>query len=179
KDYGRIINENHFGRLVNLVDSKDIKGFNINRNKLHIPPTIVKDVSKEDTIMKSEIFGPLLPVLEYEDLDQVENYLESVPKPLALYIFTSDDKKSKRITNTTSSGSVIINDVLIQAVSPYLPFGGVGKSGMGRYRGQSSLFTFSNKKSVVNKSFFMDFDFRYPPYDREVEDLKKYLKLVR
>ncbi|MGM0569001.1 MAG: aldehyde dehydrogenase family protein [Elusimicrobiota bacterium] len=179
KDYGRIINEKHFDRVVGLVREKELSDFNTDRDHLYIPPTVIDDVSPDDDIMKEEIFGPLLPVLGYGNIKEVEEYLSRDPWPLNIYIFTSGQKKVKDIISTTSSGAVSVNDVLIQAFSPYLPFGGVGKSGSGKYRGRSSLVTFSNRKSVMKRSTFFDFDFRYPPYKTAIVKLKKYLKILR
>ncbi len=174
-DYARIINEKHFDRIIKLVKVEKLDGFHADRDKLYIPPTVIGDVSLNDDIMKEEIFGPLLPVLEYESMDDVEEYLSRNAGPLNIYLFTSDRQKEKEMINGPISGAVTVNDVLIQAFSPYLPFGGVGKSGSGKYRGESSLLTFSNKKSVMKRSFFLDFDFRYPPYKTPLRKLKKFL----
>ncbi len=178
-DYGRIINENHFDRLLKLVQGKNPDNFGSDRDKLYISPAVIDNISREDDIMREEIFGPLLPVLEYEEIEEAAAYLSSGPAPLNIYLFTGDEGKKREIIENTSSGAVTVNDVLIQAFSPYLPFGGVGESGMGKYRGRTSLLTFSNRKSLMERSFFADFKYRYPPYKTPLDKLKKYLKLLR
>jgi aldehyde dehydrogenase (NAD+) len=115
--------------------------------------------------MQEEIFGPLLPLIEYEKLDDAINDIRRRPKPLALYLFSSDKSVWRRIEKTVSFGGGCINDCLLHVSSPYLPFGGVGDSGMGHYHGKASFNTFSHYKSIVNKSTKMDFDVRYRPYD--------------
>ncbi len=178
-DYGKIINRKHFDRILKLVEGKNIADFKFNREDLYISPTVIDDVSRDDDIMKNEIFGPILPVLEYDNMDEVTDYLALQPTPLNIYLFTSNKGKIKKIIENTRSGSVTVNDVIVQAFSPYLPFGGIGESGMGKYRGMNSLLTFSNRKSIMKRSFFMDLSFRYPPYKTAISRLKKYLKILR
>ncbi len=179
KDYGRIINTKHFDRIIKLVHKKNSNNFDYDRDNLYIPPTVIEDVSQDDEIMKNEIFGPLLPVLSYENIHEVTGCLDSKPRPLNIYLFTAGKGKIKDLIKNTTSGALTVNDVLIQAFSPYLPLGGVGESGMGKYRGRSSLLTFSNRKSIMRRSFLMDLKFRYPPYKTAVGKLKKYLKILR
>ncbi len=175
-DYGRIINEKHFDRIVNLAEKSGLTCEEADKNALYIPPTVIKEAEWEDEVMKHEIFGPLLPVLEYKTLDELIDMLGNRPKPLALYVFTSDRKTTDRMIKETSSGGMTVNDVLLQAASCHLPFGGVGHSGMGRYRGKSSFMTFSNEKSIMKRSLWPDWKFRYPPYKYGIEKLKKFLR---
>ncbi len=177
-DYGRIINEKHFDRIMHLAESAGLTYNNADRNALYIPPGIVQDAGWDDEIMTAEIFGPLLPVLGYSTLEEVIGMLDKRPKPLALYLFSSDRKTVRRVMKSTRSGGVTVNDVLIQAASGYLPFGGVGLSGMGRYRGKSSFLAFSNPRSVMKRGLWPDWKFRYPPYRYELDKLKKFLRYL-
>ncbi len=157
-DYGKIINEQHFDRLNNFIQNTEIVfGGNSNKSNLYIAPTIIK------TNLDGEIFGPILPIISYKNIDQAINYIKNNPKPLAIYIFTENIEAQDKIINNTSSGAICINDTLTHAGSVYLPFGGVGQSGFGRYHGKTSFETFSNYKSVVRSGRF-ELPFRYPPY---------------
>ena len=128
--------------------------------------------------MKDEIFGPILPVLTYEILDEAIDMLKNYTRPLALYVFTRNKKTWKRIINETSFGGGCVNETLSHIVSPHLPFGGVGHSGMGRYHGKSSFDTFTNYKSVLKKPWFPDLFLRYPPYKKyRIGLLKKYFRI--
>ncbi len=172
-DYPRIVNQKHFDRLVNFIDkSKVIIGGDYDRENLYISPTVLDNVNWEDAIMQEEIFGPILPIMEYNDLDEVINIINDHPKPLALYLFSDNKDIQQKVIDRTSSGGVCINSPIHHQVSPSLPFGGVGDSGMGNYHGKFSFDTFSHKKSVVIKSFFPDIKTMYPPY-------KGKLKLLR
>ena len=116
--------------------------------------------------MQEEIFGPVLPVIDFEKFDEVYAIIEQNPKPLATYIFTTDKKLVSEFLRKTRSGNASINETVIQIASPYLPYGGVGNSGMGRYHGKSSFDTFSNMRSVLVKSSLFDIPVRYPPYSK-------------
>jgi len=165
-DYPRIVNEKHFERLCGLMQGENVAiGGEANPARLSIEPTVLDNVSFDAPIMQEEIFGPLLPLIEYEKLDDAINDIRRRPKPLALYLFSSDKSVWRRIEKTVSFGGGCINDCLLHVSSPYLPFGGVGDSGMGHYHGKASFNTFSHYKSIVNKSTKMDFDVRYRPYD--------------
>lgn len=165
-DYPRIVNAKHFERLSGLMQGESIViGGEVNHASLSIEPTVLDNVSFDAPIMQEEIFGPLLPLIEYEQLDEAINEIQRRPKPLALYLFSSDQSVWERIEKRVSFGGGCINDCLLHVSSPYLPFGGVGDSGMGRYHGKASFDTFSHYKSIVNKSAKMDFDMRYRPYD--------------
>lgn len=173
-DYPRIINKRHFLRLCEYFnDGKIICGARANQQTLQIAPTILDDVNIEAPVMQEEIFGPVLPVITFEKIDEVIKFVSDRPRPLALYFFSSDKKQQRRILKTLSFGGGCINDTILHLASPYMPFGGVGNSGVGGYHGKSSFETFSHKKSVLHKGFFADLRFRYPPYSGVV------LKLLR
>ncbi len=126
--------------------------------------------------MNDEIFGPILPMFQYENLNEVISFINSRPKPLSLYFFSNDKNNIKKITSNTSSGSVCINDTLSQITTPYLPFGGVGTSGMGKYHGKWSFDTFTHEKSVMNKSFKFDLSVKYPPYTFPIKILRRFFE---
>lgn len=187
KDYGKIINENHFERIISYLENqKIIFGGNTNKSKLYIQPTLInlnkitkQKINKniEPKIMQEEIFGPLLPILEYNNIQQAIDYINSKPKPLALYIFTDNEYIENKILNETSSGSVCINDTIIQISNPELPFGGVGNSGFGKYHGKSTFDTFSNKKTVLKNTTLFEIPKRYPPYNNlSLKIIKKIFK---
>ncbi len=164
-DYGRIINETHFERLNGLLDNqKIIHGGKCSKNDLFISPTLIGVDSWDNTIMQDEIFGPILPILTYKDLNDAIEAINSRPKPLALYLFSKDENVQKTVLERTSSGGVCINDTINHIVPHNLPFGGVGHSGMGKYHGETTFKAFSHEKSILNKSFRFDFRFRYVPY---------------
>ncbi len=166
-DYPCIVNEKHFERLCGLMQNETVAiGGETDRDRLSIEPTVLENVSFDAPIMQEEIFGPLLPLIEYDHLDDAINEIRRRPKPLALYLFSSDKSVWQRIEKTVSFGGGCINDCLLHVSSPYLPFGGVGDSGMGRYHGKVSFDTFSHYKSIVNKSTKIDIDVRYRPYGK-------------
>ncbi|KAI6181289.1 Aldehyde dehydrogenase [Aphelenchoides besseyi] len=167
-DYSRIINERHFDRINSLLEKTKgrvlIKSGEANRDDLFVPPTVV-EVQKSDVLMQEELFAPILPILIVENFDEAINYLKSKEKPLATYIFTKNNQKADRLINETRSGSVLVNDVILNFTVDTLPFGGVGNSGYGQYRGRHGYETFSHKKSIVKRGFFADgiISARYPP----------------
>jgi aldehyde dehydrogenase (NAD+) len=175
---GTIINQRHFNRLNSLIDTKKVYlGNNIDENRLFISPTILKDNNWEDLVMQEEIFGPILPVLKYSDLNQVISLLKEKEKPLALYLFTNDKQIKNKILSSLSFGGGAINDTIMHVSNPNLPFGGVGLSGMGRYHGQSSFLLFSNQKGYIDRKVFFDPPIAYPPYSSSKEKLiRKLLK---
>lgn len=126
--------------------------------------------------MQEEIFGPLLPVMEYDDMEQVISFINSRPKPLALYLFTKDKKLEGMIVKRVSFGGGCINDTLVHLATSRMPFGGVGESGMGGYHGKWSFDTFTHKKSIMRKSFLIDVELRYPPYGNKLNMLRKLMK---
>ena len=173
-DYARIINQNQFDRLTKLLQDGDILvGSETNASDRYIAPTVIDNVPLDAPIMQEEIFGPILPVIEYENLDEALAIINSRPKPLALYIFSRNKDIQKRILQATSSGGVCINDTVMQVGVNELPFGGVGDSGIGSYHGVASFDTFSHHKSVLNKSFLLELNWRYPSYKEKLEQLKK------
>ncbi|MBW4574815.1 MAG: aldehyde dehydrogenase [Aphanothece sp. CMT-3BRIN-NPC111] len=175
-DYARIINQKHFNRLGELLKvGKIIIGGDTNAGDRYIAPTVIDEVGWEDPVMQEEIFGPILPVIEYSDLAEAIALVNNKPKPLALYFFSTDKGKQQRVLRETSSGGVCINETVMHCASSALPFGGVGASGMGSYHGKASFDTFSYQRSVLNKSFLLDLKLRYAPYQGKLKLLKKLL----
>ncbi|MEB3342098.1 aldehyde dehydrogenase [Okeania sp.] len=173
-DYCRIINEKQFNRLNDfLQEGKIIIGGEINSKERYISPTIVDGINWDSAIMQSEIFGPILPVLEYENLDEAIAQINSRPQPLSLYFFSLNKQKQEQILRETSSGNVCINDTVVQFAVPSLPFGGVGNSGIGSYHGKASFDTFSHYKSVLKRGLWLDLNIRYAPYKNKVGLIKK------
>lgn len=177
EEYTKIINERQFNRLIKLLDNnKIIYGGDYDKDSLYISPTLMDNVNWDDPIMGEEIFGPILPILEYEELNEVIDIVNSHPKPLALYFFSNDKENAEKIINGISFGGGCINDTIMHLSSPYLPFGGVGTSGMGSYHGKKSFDTFTHYKSILEKSNIIDPNFRYPPYGSKLNIVKKFLK---
>ncbi|HEY9802504.1 MAG TPA: aldehyde dehydrogenase [Leptolyngbyaceae cyanobacterium] len=176
-DYSRIINHRHFERLTKFLNNgKIIVGGETNYEEKYIAPTILDEVALSDTVMQEEIFGPILPVIEYTDIKDAIALINSQPKPLALYLFTQNQNLQKRILQETSSGGVCINDTMMQYGVSSLPFGGVGDSGIGSYHGKASFDTFSHYKSVLKNSFWLDLNWRYAPYKDKLSLLKLIIK---
>lgn len=177
-DFGRIVNKRHLTRLMGLIErDKLLVGGEYDLEDLYMAPTIMDNVTWEDKVMEDEIFGPILPIIEYHNLDGVIKTINSRPKPLALYVFTDNNEVGERIIKGCSYGGGCINDTLTHLTSPYLPFGGVGNSGIGSYHGESSFKTFSHSKSVIRKSTKIDFKFLYPPYDsKKIALIRRFLK---
>lgn len=173
-DYGRIISERHFDRLNRMIDSKQvIIGGVTNREDKYIAPTVVEGVSLEDKVMQEEIFGPILPIIEYEHLDDAIAYIKQFEKPLALYVYSNRSDVQKRIMEEVPFGGGCINESVMHVGQSELPFGGVGDSGIGSYHGKSSFETFSHYKSVLKKSTLSDMPIKYPPYKDNVGMIKK------
>ncbi len=178
EDYPRIINERHFNRLKSLIlKDKVVAGGVTDLSDKYISPTIMDNISWDDEVMKEEIFGPILPILEYNDISEAIDIINAHPKPLALYLFSKDKNVEKNVINNTSSGGVCINDTLSHITTNFLPFGGVGESGMGSYHGKNSFYTFSHQKSVMKKSCVVDPALKYPPY-LPLQKIKKLLKML-
>ncbi len=176
-DYGRIINQRHFDRLAGyLKDGECIAGGETNRDERYIAPTIIDGVDWDAPVMQEEIFGPILPVLEYTDLTEAIAKINERSKPLALYFFSKDKQNQQRVLRETSSGGACINDTVLQVGVSELPFGGVGSSGIGSYHGKASFDTFSHFKSVLKRSFWLDMDWRYAPYQGKLKLLKRIIK---
>ncbi|XP_030523397.1 aldehyde dehydrogenase family 3 member H1 [Rhodamnia argentea] len=169
KDLSRIVNSNHFNRLTKLMDEdkvsdKVVYGGERDPTKLQIAPTILLDVPRNCLIMNEEIFGPLLPILTVDKVEESFDIINSGGKPLAAYIFTNDKKLKEHFVKNVSAGGLVVNDTTVHVAVHTLPFGGVGQSGMGAYHGKFSFDAFSHKKAVVYRSFMGDAAMRYPPY---------------
>lgn len=178
-DYTHIISRKHFDRLNALLDEGNIfYGGQTDIEELFISPTLITDIDYNSKIMQEEIFGPLLPVLFYDDLDLEIERLKRMHKPLSIYFFSRDKQKQNKIISETSSGSVCINGTIHVIVNKEVQFGGVGQSGMGAYHGKASFETFSHKKPVLKKSFIMDLKASYPPYKTKFDVLKKIAKFI-
>ena len=173
-DYGKIINEKHFDRILGLIDKKKVvQGGNSDRKTLRIEPTVLDNVSFSDPVMQEEIFGPLMPVLVFDSLEEVISRVNSMPHPLALYLFTSDKAAAKEITARCGFGGGCINDTIIHLATTEMGFGGFGESGMGAYHGKTGFDTFTHYKSIVDKKTWLDLPMRYQPY-RQIHE-----KMVR
>ena len=163
--YPRIINEHHYKRLMNLIKSEDSiiggRGDDVVRR---LEPTILPDVDFDHEIMKEEIFGPVLPIIEYDDINNIIRIIKEYEKPLACYVFTRDEDTAKHIIKSISYGGGCINDVILQVSNHYMPFGGVGSSGIGSYHGKFGFDTFSHKKSIVWSKTMIDLPIRYAPF---------------
>lgn len=164
-DFGRIINEKHFLRLSRFIEKGNVVlGGQTDISNLYIAPTLLDNVSPEDEVMNEEIFGPIMPIIEYEKLDDAIKFVTARNKPLALYIFSDDKMYQEKILSKTSSGNASINECLMHVGQFELPFGGVGESGIGAYHGKLSFDTFSHLKGVLKKSTLSDLKQRFPPY---------------
>jgi aldehyde dehydrogenase (NAD+) len=165
KDYGKIINEKHFDRILGLIDnSKVVFGGNSDKETLKIEPTVMDNVLETDAVMQEEIFGPVLPVLTYESIDEVIDNLANKDKPLALYLFSQDKETINKVTSRCRYGGGCINDTIIHIATTEMGFGGVGESGMGAYHGKAGFEAFSHYKSIVDKKTWLDLPMRYQPY---------------
>ncbi len=176
-DYGRIVNERHFQRLMRLIESGRVVCGGMGRAEtLQIAPTVLADVSPESPVMQEEIFGPILPVLPYRTLDEAVAFVQARPKPLALYLFTASRAAERRVLRDCSFGGGCVNDTVIHLATTDMGFGGVGESGMGSYHGRRSFAAFSHEKSIVRKANWIDLPIRYQPYsDAKARLLRKFL----
>ena len=173
-----IVNTRQFERLEALLEQarreeRILIGGEINREQRRIAPTVIRVADRKDPLMADELFGPLLPVLPLNDLNNALAEIRRGPKPLALYLFGGTERQQQLVIETTSSGGVCLNDVVMQAGVPDLPFGGVGGSGMGSYHGKAGFDTFSHAKAVLRRPFRFDFKLRYPPYALDLKLLRK------
>ena len=174
--YPRIINEHHYKRLLNLIKvEKNIIGGRADEFSRKIEPTVLPEADFEDEIMKEEIFGPLLPIIEYDDIKKLIRTIKEREKPLACYVFTKYEKKARHIIKSISYGGGCVNDVVIQVSNHYMPFGGVGNSGIGSYHGKYGFDTFSHKKSVVWNETMFDLPIRYAPFNLLKFRILKYI----
>jgi aldehyde dehydrogenase (NAD+) len=164
-DFARLIAPDKVQRLSDLMKDRNIvTGGESDIENSYVSPTIIRDVKPEDPLMQEEIFGPVLPVIDFEEFNDVYEIIEKNPKPLATYIFSRNRKLIREFLSRTQAGTASVNDTVMQIASPYLPYGGVGSSGIGRYHGRRSFDTFSNHRSVLVKSNILDMPIRYPPY---------------
>ncbi|MFC4798976.1 aldehyde dehydrogenase [Neobacillus sp. GCM10023253] len=176
-DYTHIVSERHFKRLEGFLDNGQVySGGKTDSDTLAIEPTVLTNISWDDPIMQDEIFGPILPVMEYSHLSEVLDGIHNHPKPLALYIFTENNQVQQTVLNSVSFGGGCVNDTVYHFVSPHLPFGGVGPSGIGSYHGKGSFDTFSHKKSVLKQTTLFDIPFRYPNFKNGLKMLRMFLK---
>lgn len=174
EDYGRVVNARHHQRLMKLLEGQDVAiGGQADESDRYIAPTVLKNVSPDAPVMADEIFGPILPVLKIKDIEEAIAFVNGRDKPLALYVFSNRSNVQEDILSRTSSGGASINHAWMHLAVPDLPFGGVGKSGMGAYHGRGSFDTFTHHKSVLKKPTGMEPDLMYPPYN---EKKRKWLK---
>ena len=173
-DYARIVSDAHFSRLASLLrEGRIVVGGATDRSARYIAPTVVEGVAADGRIMAEEIFGPILPVLECDSLEESIAFVNARPRPLALYYFSRDRGRQERVVRETSSGGVCLNDAIVHILNPDLPFGGGGASGMGSYHGKASFEAFTHRKSVMARSLRWDFRRRYPPYRTPLAVLKR------
>ena len=175
-DLPKVINASHFKRLQSLIDPDHVKlGGRSDPVRLQIEPTLLTGIGIDHPLMKQEIFGPLLPILSYQSLEDVQNYLTAQEKPLALYLFSRNKAEQHQIVNNMSYGGGCINDVVIHTGNGALPFGGVGASGMGAYHGKYGFDSFSHRKSVFYGGTFIDPRFRYAPWTKWKEKIFRFI----
>lgn len=173
--FTRIINEKHFNRLQNLIDeTKIIFGGKTDLGKLYIQPTLLYPINWNDKIMQEEIFGPIIPILVYDNFDEALSQIRNHEKPLSAYLFSNNSNEIEKFTNQISFGGGCINDVIMHLASENLPFGGVGNSGIGNYHGKYGFEAFSHQKSVLKKATWGEPNIKYPPYsDKKLSWIKK------
>ncbi|MBE9059532.1 aldehyde dehydrogenase [cf. Phormidesmis sp. LEGE 11477] len=177
-DFSRLVSDRQFDRVASLIEGEEvITGGQTDRGDKFIAPTVLDSVSWDAPVMQDEIFGPILPVLEYQDIDDAIAQINARPKPLALYLFSRSQSLQEKVLSSTSSGGVCINDVFLHVAIWGMPFGGVGDSGIGAYHGKTSFDTFSHMKSILKKPFWLDLDWRYPPYAKKLDFFKKIVSL--
>jgi len=176
KDFPKIINEKHFNRLKGLIAGENILAGGETNDREQIAPTLLDGITGQSPIMQQEIFGPVLPILTFDEIEEVISFVGTREKPLALYLFTKDSSVEKRILTSLSFGGGCVNDTIIHLATSRMGFGGVGSSGMGSYHGKASFDTFSHYKSIVKKYNWIDLPFRYLPYtDFNLKLLKLFL----
>ena len=176
-DYGRIVNKKHYHRLnelLNIHHPEITFGGQTDIDENFIAPTIIEGTTFDSKIMENEIFGPILPIITYDDFDEAIDLIRTKPKPLSLYLFSEDENSSERILNELSFGGGAINDTLMHLANPNLPFGGVGASGIGKYHGKYSFDTFSHDKSYIFKSTRLESSLLFPPYKGKFKYIKAF-----
>lgn len=176
-DYPRVVNTMSLNRFAQYLNDGEIYfGGEIDKETLYMEPTILTNAKLDSSIMIEEIFGPILPIIEFDDLNQIINIVNDREKPLALYYFSESNKKIEYIIEKTSAGGVTINDTIIHVANGNLPFGGVGPSGLGKYHGKESFNTFSHIKPVMKRGTFIEFNVRFAPYNNRIKLLRKLMK---
>ena len=175
--YPRIVNERHFDRLAAMLPEDPAVGGRVDRESLKIEPTLIETtLNDQSPLMTEEIFGPLLPIVPYDNIHEALGYILSQPRPLALYLFSRNRKLQRRVVETIPFGGGCINDTISHITTPYLPFGGTGDSGMGAYHGRCGYETFTHAKSILSKPFRPDLPVRYPPLTGKLDLLQKILR---
>lgn len=178
-DYGRIVNAQHFDRLVRLLGrGRIVAGGATDRASRYIAPTLLADVEWSDPVMQEEIFGPILPVLPFGNRDAAVARLRALPRPLALYVFSADARTQQEWLDRLPSGGACINDTVAQLLNPRLPFGGIGDSGLGAYHGRHGFDTFSHARAVVRRGDRWDLAAKYPPYRTPLPVLRRLMRLL-
>lgn len=179
KEFGRIVNNKHMNRLKNILEhdkEKIVYGGIVDFDNRFISPTIIKGANLNDKVMSEEIFGPILPVIKYKNIEDIKYYISHHKNPLALYVFSENEAFSEDIITRFSFGGGCVNDTLSHVASNYLPFGGIGSSGMGSYHGKHSFDTFTHSKSIVKKSTKLDINLVFPPYKNRLNAIRKVMK---
>ena len=172
--YPRIVNEQAMKRLMRLLnDGKIIFGGDVDISQRYISPTIIEEIEPQYPVMREEIFGPLLPIMTFDNINEPIEYVNAHEKPLAFYYFGSN-AKAKEILGKTSSGGGCINDTLMHVINHHLPFGGVGNSGLGKYHGKDSFLTFSNQRAIVSTPTWIDIPIKYAPF-KQFKKIKRFL----
>ncbi len=176
-NYQRVANREQFDHLVRfLTNGKIVLGGKVDREQLLISPTILDEISWEDPVMQEEIFGPILPVIAFSELDEAIEKIRYLPKPLAVYYFSESEEKQVKVVESIPFGGGCMNDTILHVSSPRLPFGGVGTSGMGRYRGKYSFECFSYEKSILQQTTRFDIPFRYPSSKNSLKWIRYFFK---
>jgi aldehyde dehydrogenase (NAD+) len=179
EDYPRIIREKHLEDLIEMLTGENvIVGGNYHKETCYLAPTLLDEPSRESTVMNAEIFGPILPIIEYSDRANIEAWVDSFEKPLGGYCFTENKEMARWFIHSFSFGGGVINDSIVQFVNERLPFGGVGNSGIGAYHGKKTFDVFSHHKSIVHRRTWLDLTVKYPPYKGKMQTIKKLLKFV-
>jgi len=177
-DYGRIIHQNHLKKLTGYLSSGKVEiGGEVDEHSLYLAPTVLSNVGFEDPVMQDEIFGPILPVLTYQKEEEIVPVVRRFEKPLAFYHFTKNGKLKNQLIRQLNFGGGVINDTLEHLIHRELPFGGVGQSGIGAYHGKYSFETFSHRKSILQKSSWIDLPLKYPPYGKKLNLIRKLFKI--
>jgi acyl-CoA reductase-like NAD-dependent aldehyde dehydrogenase len=178
-DYGRIINRHRYDQLVSfIVEEKVAVGGDVDADQLYIAPTILTDITANSPIMQHEILGPVLPIMEFENIEDAISLIKQRPAPLAAYVFTHDRQIQNRCIADITCGGVCINDAIVHLFAKHLPFGGVGDSGIGKYHGKASFDNFTHYKTVLRCSTAIDLRYRYPPQKVPLQRLRGILRFL-